>query len=288
MLYLLLAISLGSLFAILFKIFQRHGIHASVTITCSYLAAIIIGTLLVVVKGQPIHHNLPQYILPALITGGFMAGGFITMSNATQSHGVAIATISARMSFIIPVICAFLFLHSDTPQWNIIAIVALSLILIFYRNNSHDTATAQWYNPVLVFLCYGIANFMLKHLQQSITCMGGTDTDLQATTFLTFAGALIASVTYTLIKSNHIQPRLSWRECAAAIVLGSANMGCTFFLMKALTIIDTSVFYPVYNTSIVAIGVIVGRLFFGEKLSIIQYLGIALGIIAILLFFNVS
>lgn len=288
MIYLLLAITFGSLFAIIFKLFARQGIETSIAITLSYVAAMVIGSIYTLTTGSP-SFDFQQYIIPALITGAFMAGAFITMNRATLSHGVAIATISARLSFIIPVVCSFLFFHSDTPRWGIIALIAASLILIFYRGRDTQTTTSgEWFYPILVFLCYGISNFLLKHLQQSITNAGGSDYELQVTTHITFLGAFIVAMLYAIKQSKNQQRKLavSWREIVAAAILGGANLGCTFFLMKSLTVIDTSVFYPTYNIAIVTIATIVGRVCFGERLSVSQYIGIALAITSILFFFN--
>ncbi len=295
MIHLLLAIICGSLFAILFKLFQRVGINASPVILMSYLVSAYIAFCIMLRNGEP-QLDRNTFTLPAIITGGFMAGSFYAMNQATLSHGVAVATISARMSFIIPVIGSFLLFHSDQPQWGIVALIALSLILIFFRrdNNVRDNSTdsnirksRDWLNPLLVFLCYGISNLLLKHLQNTAAEMGGSNTELQSLTLFTFLGAFIFSLFFTLKElEGKPAPDISWKDYTAAVILGAANVGCVYFLMKSLTVIDSSVFYPVYNIAIVVIATLVGRLCFGEKLSSLQWAGIILAIVAILLFFR--
>lgn len=285
MIYLILAILLGSMFAILFKLFARKSLDTLLIITYSYMVSIYIGVFSVLASGD-VPYDLKPFFLQAMITGGFMAGAFITMSQATLSHGVAVATISARMSFIIPVVCSYLIFHGDKPQWSIIALVLLSLFLIFYRREKNSPDSHQWLNPIFVFLCFGISNFMLKHLQQSVTAVGGGDKGLQFITAMAFGGAFMVAMFYTIKKRENTESNCTWREFVAAAILGGVNVGCTYFLMKALTVIDTSLLYPVYNIAIVTIVALVGRLCFGERLTAIQYGGIALAFLAIVLFFK--
>lgn len=294
MTHLLLAIICGSLFAILFKLFQRVGINSIITIVISYLISGVIALCIMLKNGEP-ELSSNTLMLLSIITGGFMAGSFYAMNQATLTHGVAVATISARMSFIIPVVGSFLLFHSDKPQWSIIALAALSLIFILYRRKENDEnniseektdAPKTWFYPLIVFLCYGISNLLLKHLQNTATEMGGSDIDLQSLTLTTFMGAFMFSVTYTVKKlKNQPAPDITWKDYTAAIILGAANVGCVYFLMKSLTIIDPSVFYPIYNIAIVVIATLAGLIGFGERLSFLQWMGIVVAIAAILLFF---
>ncbi len=283
--YLIIAIVFGSLFAILFKIFQKSGVNALQAIGVNYITALILGSMGNIVVGAPVV-SAGLWIVPALLAGLFMMGGFVVMNSATRVYGVAVATIAARISFVVPVLCAYWFLGGNEPEWTASLLVVLSLLLIFYKRDAVVGNINDWFLPLLVFLCYGLANFFLKMGQQMVADAGGGDADLRMITTIAFAAALL----YTIIYYYWIQPAerrepYEWRNMWAGVLLGVTNMGCTYFLLKSLMVIDAALFYPIYNIAIVSIAVLVGRMCFGERLSWSQYGGIAVAVVAIVLFF---
>ena len=285
MIHLIIAIAFGSLFAILFKLFQRHGIDSLQAIGINYFIAWLLGFIEHAATEAPLV-AFSAWIVPALFAGLFMMGGFVMMSKATRSHGVAIATISARISFIIPVLLAYLFLQGDTPRWSISALVILALLLIFFnRNDKNQLSSSQWIYPFVVFLFYGIANFLLKFCQQLVADAQGGDADLNMITSMAFLAAFAYTVIYYFFQSGHSHSPFTWKTLGAGITLGCVNIGCTYSILKSLMVMDSSLFYPVYNLAIVLIVTIVGQFYFKEQLSKIQYIGIAIALLSIALFF---
>ncbi|MBP3420067.1 MAG: EamA family transporter [Marinifilaceae bacterium] len=278
MIYLIVAILFGSLFAILFKLFAKHGVDALQAIIFNYITAIAIGPLTNIIRGEVAFSALSAVpLLPAILTGLFMVGGFIAMSNATKSHGVAIATIATRVSFIIPTICAYLFLGEKGLEPTTSLMVIISLFMIFFTNRRGLTLN-KWYNPLLVFLCYGAANFLLKYCQAQLD----TNSELLALTTITFTSALIIAIIFLRLQKGNLA-NFKWKNLLAGVILGVTNIGCTFFLLKALTLFSTALLYPIYNISIVVTGIIAGRLIFKERLTTLQYIGIAIAITAIII-----
>ena len=75
------------------------------------------------------------------------------------------------------------------------------------------------------------------------------------------------------------------------ILLGGVNFGSIFFLVRALNyisssgrVIDSSVIFGVNNTGIVALSVLVGFWIFKGRLQPINWMGIALSAVALILF----
>jgi multidrug transporter EmrE-like cation transporter len=52
-------------------------------------------------------------------------------------------------------------------------------------------------------------------------------------------------------------------------------------MLKALAVMPTGVFYPLYNIGIVLVATLAGLLFFGERLKWVQAAGLALAVAAI-------
>ena len=285
MIYLIIAITFGSLFAILFKIFQQQGVNALQAIGINYVVGFGIS-LLGNISQATSAVAVESWIIPAPFVGLFMMASFVTMNMATRSHGIAIATIAARVAFVVPVLCAYIFLQGAEPHWIASALVITSLLLIFPQQGRVNTSATQWVYPLLTFICYGITNFLLKLCQQIASTAGGNDADLSLITAVAFLSAMIFTLLYYFLQPCKQHNPLSWRNVFAGVVLGGVNVGCTFFLLKSLTVIDSGTFYPVYNIAIVTIATLVGRIGFGERLSAMQYAGIAVALCAIILFFS--
>jgi drug/metabolite transporter (DMT)-like permease len=79
------------------------------------------------------------------------------------------------------------------------------------------------------------------------------------------------------------QPMPTIKRGALPYILLSGISGCVYFrLNTALTpIIPSPIFFPVSNGGIVIISTFVGALLFKEKLSKIQFFGIIVGLVAI-------
>jgi drug/metabolite transporter (DMT)-like permease len=73
------------------------------------------------------------------------------------------------------------------------------------------------------------------------------------------------------------------KNVVAGILLGLLNWYSTLFVLKGLSFFQVSVFMPVYNIGVVALASLTGMFIFGEKLTRINKLGIALALVAILL-----
>jgi multidrug transporter EmrE-like cation transporter len=65
--------------------------------------------------------------------------------------------------------------------------------------------------------------------------------------------------------------------------VGIINFGSILFLLRGLALIEVSTFMPLYNVSVVALSALIGYVFFKERLSALNWAGIALAILSILL-----
>ncbi|MCD4709565.1 MAG: hypothetical protein K8R52_01860, partial [Bacteroidales bacterium] len=75
------------------------------------------------------------------------------------------------------------------------------------------------------------------------------------------------------------------------LLLGAVNFGSIFFLVRALNYnpaagksMDSSMIFGANNISIMALSVLVGLLVFKEKLIFVNWIGIVLSALALLLF----
>ena len=295
MLYLLLAIVFGSLFSVVFKLCQQRGIDTEQVILFNYVTALIV-TAVPVVCG--LFSASGEYLLPlssillTVFQGAMFLLGFVVMNRCTWRSGVALTTVMARASLVLPVLLSFLLLEQPSPSWLAVALViaAMFLLVLPAENEKHDPAlltnkTDAQRNRlaalmlVAVFFVYGTSDFTLKVVQSKASGEG----QLSSMMTCIFLFASVFALCMCFVKGSFKKHPVGWKSLAAGVLLGLINTGCTSCILRALGAMSTGLFYPLYNVGIVLVATLVGVLFFKEKLKWLQVLGLAVAVAAIAL-----
>ena len=297
MIYLITAIICGSLFSILFKVCARSGGDSRLVIFYNYITALT-ASLFPIGKGIFIDGTpASSFVLPGwtigltLISGLFFMLGFVCLNSSTQKCGVALTTVCAKAALVIPVILCYLFLGEKEPAWGPVAMMFAAMILIispspsaFKGHSGKDFAAGA----LLVFLCYGVSDFMLKLNQHSVRLNAGADQVLEnagmdSMMSFIFLFAMIASFAYCLMKGSFKNKENRLKNILFGLTLGLVNLGCTSSMIRSLASLPSNVFFPIYNTGVVLVGTAAGILFFREKMKWTQVLGLLLAVIAVIL-----
>ena len=120
--FLVSAIIFGSLFSIVFKVCQSLRIDTDQVIHFNYLTAFIIAVLSALLQsGGPdsvLQGFSPRWsnTIPALVEGVLFVLSFVVMDHSVWRSGVALTTVAARASLILPVIFSWIFLAQPAPQ----------------------------------------------------------------------------------------------------------------------------------------------------------------------------
>ncbi|HNZ41722.1 MAG TPA: DMT family transporter [Bacteroidales bacterium] len=279
MLFLLLAIVTSSLIFIAFKLFEKNGISNIQAITVNYLTAVIIGYLSTeeiittyVVFGKP-------WFYFSVGSGILLIVTFLVYAYSIQKVGIAITSVSGKMSVIIPVLLGLLVFQEEATWIRIIGIVTalLAFYLTLMKNREQKAKAIFFVFPVLLFLGNGLNDCVLKISQELYI-----QNDFSMYLTIAFGVSLIAGaiiITFLLITK---QQKIHYKNLIAGIILGILNWYSTYFFFAGLAQFDVSVFIPVFNASVVCIAALTGYWFFKEKLSGINIVGIALAVIAII------
>ena len=318
MLFLFLAICFGSLFSVVFKVCQKKDIDTSQVILFNYVTAIAFsagGILLSIAGGNssPSDYALDTpCVLLALLQGSFFFLGFFVMNRSTWRSGVALTTAAARSSLILPLILSWLLLSQTEPSWLCVALIIIAMLLMVLPSQS-EKREAQYRTDIsegqrrvktmlalsAVFLTYGVSDFLLKLVQNSVETRALTEQMLQsglaAQKTIIFSSAALFSLASCLVSGSFrkdgkrnrtsLHQGFRWRNVLGGVVLGLVNTGCTTCVLLALSRISTSLYFPLYNIGIVVVATLVGVIFFKEKLRPLQTAGLALAAAAIALSF---
>ena len=310
MVYLIIAIVFGSLFSVMLKLCQRWQIDSQQVILYNYAFAFLITLAPILFKiAGPAAVPVQDYMLKqnsvwaCVLQGILFLAGFSIMDRCTFHCGVALTTAAARASLILPVLLSWVLLSQPAPSWIAVGLILLSMALIVLpaEDEGHEDAVSAKTSPkarrrlaglalLAVFVAFGRSDFTLKLAQHSVETVHAHDPVLEgrqmdALTCTIFLMATIVGFLVCLVTGSFRKHKVTWRSLAAGLALGLINSGCTSCALKALRVLATGTFYPLYNIGIVILATLIGVLFFKEKLKWLQVAGLVLAIAAIALAF---
>ena len=286
MVYLILAVLCGASLSVCFKIFRKIGIDTYQGVFVNYLTAIVVSLIMSGNGAESLGESIQAAIRApwawlAMIEGLFFMGGILVLAASTQRSGVAVTNVSARASLAIPVIVCYFAFNEQAPNWLAIILILLAMYLIFgnigVRKEKFDIKDSLL--PVAVFLTYGVCDFLLKYLKAQI----GTDGNQGNIMLFIFSTAALYCIAAYIFRGHYTEHPFNWKAIPGGIILGLFNSFCTALMLKALGLMDASLFYPLYNVGVVFLSLLIGVLFFKEKLRAIQICGIVLASAAIVL-----
>jgi drug/metabolite transporter (DMT)-like permease len=283
MMYLILSMLSSAAIMVVFKLFERYRIETSDAIVVNYAVAASLSFLLDPSGISLGEANHEPWFINALIMGVLFISLFNVIGISTQRIGVSVTTVANKMSLVIPVLYAILFLGETWGIFKIVGlIVALIAVLLSTRNNTKQQIDRRYVSfPFIVFLGSGFIDAFFKYNQMHTLGKNGLE-PFTGWIFLT-AGAI--GLTVWLFNFFVKKKTPATNAFAGGLMLGIPNYFSVYFLLKALSMdgFESSVIIPVNNMAIVALGAIAGVLMFREKLSRTNYIGVALCFIAILL-----
>ncbi|MBM1107516.1 DMT family transporter [Aurantibacter crassamenti] len=283
MLDLALSVFFASLIFVIFKLFSIYKVETLYAIITNYIVASIYGFTLYKGTVTPIEIPEKKWFLGTLILGVLFIVVFKLMAATAQKVGVSVASVSTKMSLVIPVIFGVLVYNEELGGLKILGII-LALASVYFtsfKEQSLNVKRTSLLLPFLVFLGSGIIdttlNFMQeKHIQEA---------ELPLFSATIFAFAATTGIVFIAIKTFKTPLKVNYRNTIGGIALGVINYYSIFFLMRALqndTLNSASIF-TINNVAIVMFSTLLGILLFKEHLSIKNWGGIVLAIISILL-----
>ncbi|WP_242927691.1 hypothetical protein [Pontibacter vulgaris] len=292
MLYLLLSVASTTLLFFIFKLFQKYNIPTFQAIVVNYVTCILVG--LAFPGGTAVLH--PQvftqsWAIFAFALGIIFIGTFYLMALTTHKVGVTATSVATKISLIIPVLFSLLVLKSSLKEYTwvnyagmaaAIAAIILSSIRLSNSNSSIRTpAAAAMALPFIIFLTSGIADSLINYTNQ-YHLQAGEASQFTMLTFTTSATVGLLVLAYFILAGK---TRFIPRSIIAGVLLGVPNYFSIFFLIKALSAFnnDGAFLYPINNIGIILAGAAGAVIFFREKLSTVNLVGIGMAVLALIL-----
>jgi drug/metabolite transporter (DMT)-like permease len=284
MLYLIGSIIFSSWLTISFKVIEKFYIKNLQAIVFNYWTCVITGSI--INHGFPVEKiTFSEPSFPwALVMGTVFVLLFNLVAITAQKLGVAVASVAYKLSLVIPFIFSIYLYDEDNTLLKSLGIILalLAVVLTCYKPTTNSQANRSGLLillPVVLFFGSGLLDTMIKYVEQSFLDSSNSN-DYLVTAFLMAAmvGAVILC-TQILRKKQH----LSGKAIVAGIAIGIPNYLSIWCLVKVLKDYgsNSSAIIPINNMGIVLFSSLVALLFFHEKLSVLNWAGIVLSLVAI-------
>ncbi|TAG14467.1 MAG: hypothetical protein EAZ13_10045 [Sphingobacteriia bacterium] len=289
MFYLLGSIILTSYLLLSFKVIQKFNVPVFPAIVFNYFTCVITGSI---VNGAfPIRASAlgTPWFKWSCIMGVLFIILFNLIGVTAQKIGVAVASVANKLSLIIPVVLSVYLYNESVVGWELVGIVfALASVMLTCMPSRTAAASAGRVSltmklglPFLLFLGSGLLDALINHVQQKYVT-AATNNSFLISGF--FAAGLIGGIVLCIL---YLQKKwvFEMRQLIAGICIGVPNYFSIWCLVNYLQAspLETSASIPVNNLGIVLFSTLGAVIFFKEKLTKINVLGVLLSVVAIYL-----
>jgi drug/metabolite transporter (DMT)-like permease len=285
MLYLVLSVVFSVLLLVNFRAHAKFQVDTRIAILLNYPVCFLTAYFHQP-SAIPFHwpSNVDTFLLMAMGVGfviTFLLSGF-----STQKNGMAPTSLANNISLVIPVLIN-LFILKTGGEINLSIALGLTFSFAAIYFCSPQLTSADGVKPVVwlllaVFIAYGLTNTLFSYLNSSLTYfVGGTLPFIM----MILIGSMLSSSIVLIWKS--INGTLNWNlnSVLAAIPLGLPNFFSFYFLLKALDAYqnNAAVVLTMYNLSVILLSALTAYVFFKERLTNRQWIGLAIGCVGIAL-----
>ncbi len=284
MINLVLSVLCISTFMLLFKFFERYQIDVFQCIVFNYWVAFICG-LFFIPDVSFIEITQANWLPFAIALGASFITVFTLTGKTVKHFSVSAASVSMKLGLVFPVMFAFLIYGEGYNNVKLAGIIFafIAVILSTYRPSSehHKHTSFQFMLPFLVFIGSGLCDAGVQYANKKLL----NDSDVAPFVMMNFLfAALIGSVilAFQIIRKKSL---IQWKSVAGGIAVGIPNYFSFLFMLKALENMSwgSSVIFPVSNLSTIACSTVAAFIFFRERISKINLMGLAFAFASIVI-----
>ena len=281
MIYLILAIVFSTGVFVAMRLFERFKLDNHQALMWNYVFAS--GTGFAICKDWD---SMPQLVAEpwfglSLLTGFWFIFTYLLMTASTQRSGVTVTSLSSKLSVVLPILAGVVMfserLNFVASTGIVLALVALVLVL-GGRGGNNEKHNKNWLLPVCIFFGTGTGDILMKITEQR---NAGDDLGFMIA-FIYFVALIfgVIIVAYDLIRGKS---KWQWKSALGGIGLGVINFFSTSSVYHAMRSFDNVVLFPIYNIGVVSLTAVIGWLVFKEKLTLKNYIGLIIAVIAVIL-----
>ncbi|WP_333866861.1 EamA family transporter [Sphingobacterium sp.] len=285
MIFVLLSVICSVTVAVLLKLAKQNGVETKQVIVWNYPAAVALTYFVL----QPDLKSLAWDTMPVTLyttLAILLPGMFVFIALSIRYSGLVKTEVAQRLSLFIPLLASFFLFHEKMEEHKMlgIAIGVLAILCSIGWQKSQNDGEAKdgrykMRYPLLVFVGMGIIDILFKQVALHVNI------PYISSMFIIFVMAMFIA-TLLLFYFLFVEKQTFSRKAVGyGLVLGVFNFCNILFYMKAHRALpeNPSVVFTGMNIGVISLGALIGVLFFKERLSLLNYLGIALSIVSVLI-----
>lgn len=279
MFYIILSICCSVTVTVLLKTARRFCINIQQSINWNYLSALLLCFFSFSPNLAELTNTLPwKFYIPLSV---LLPTVFVLLAISIRYIGIVKTDIAQRLSLFIPILASYFIFNETISQLKLIGL-SIGFLAIFLTLNKKNDVTDEkrsWIFPLIVLLGFGIIDVLFKQIALN------KDVPFTTSLFIIFCGAFIISSLISLYSVLIKKTALELKSFFFGILLGIFNFGNILFYLKAHKALadNPSTVFAAMNFGVIIIGSIIGIVVFKEKISKINYIGIALALTAVII-----
>jgi len=277
MLFLILSIICSVSVGVIFKIARRYSINIPQIVAANYLFAWALCYFFFSPDLNAVGVDAPWGIYISL--GILLPSIFLFLALSIKEVGIVKTDAAQRLSLFIPILAAWLIFGEKFNALKITAFgIAFPALLLILNKPSENTKN-KWMYPAAVLVGFGLIDILFKQI--------ALFTNLPYTTslFVVFALALVIMTAVVGFEIGFQKAKLNYKNFLFGGLVGIFNFGNILFYLKAHQSFaeNPSTVFAGMNMGVIIIGSLTGIFVFKEKLSKMNYAGLFLALVAIVL-----
>jgi drug/metabolite transporter (DMT)-like permease len=290
MIYLLLCILSSAAVLVTFKFAERLKVNTFSAILVNYITACLAGFFLANGDVKPLLSLNIGTVLFMLMMGVMFISVFRLIGLSTQRAGVAVTSVAAKMSVILPILFSVWIDKNDSlnsVKITGILLALASVLLTTYRKEKLVHGSAGLYLPLIIFIGIGVIDSSVKYAQATFV------TNELNPIFNSAVFAIAGTIGFLILPFNRAAANdlKRFRTWITGVVLGLVNFGSMYFMIAALNHTDVltgkqmqgSIIFGINNIGVVVASVLLGLMLFKERPTRTNWAGILLSVISIVI-----
>ncbi|GAB3881701.1 EamA/RhaT family transporter [Spirosoma agri] len=305
MLFLVLSVLLSVVLLLNFRLFPHYDVNTFQAIVFNYPVCFLTGYLLLP-AGQSFSVDFGQtwtWLAFGLGVGFILT--FMLSGASTQRMGITATSLANNLSLVIPVCFSLFVFQTGGKSFDALNYLGLFLAVVAvglstYKKEPTDLSIETPVPaggvassaagprrvgltvllPVAVFLFYGATNTMINYM--NIRYIPSADKTIVVTLTMVL-GAIVTGLLMLLVRVIQGKEAIQARSLVGAVTLGVPNFLSFYTLLLTLSQFggNGAFVYPLYNIGVILVAALMAVLFFREKLSTANKIGLGLAVLAI-------
>lgn len=277
MLFLILSVICSVSVGVIFKVARGYSVNFKQIVATNYFFALVLCYFFFSPNLSEVGNEAPWGIYISL--GFLLPFIFLFLAASIKHMGIVKTDAAQRLSLFIPILAAWLIFGEKFNTLKIAAFLIAFPALLLILNKPSEKTKNKWIYPAVVLVGFGLIDILFKQI--------ALFTNLPYTTslFVVFGLAMILMLVAVSFEMGYKKVKLNYKNLLFGGLVGLFNFGNILFYLKAHQSFaeNPSTVFAGMNLGVILIGSLTGIFIFKEKLSKMNYTGLFLALLAIVL-----